>query len=162
MFGLLKVAVYKEDKESVEYWKHTLTTTNDDELKEEIYQLFKNDAQKKGNLQKAYFYSKKLDSLNYKLTSTITTYQVDNVQRSYQRSVSNEYMLNQAHNKFYTSLIGCTVLLVLTSFMIIMIKRGKTHINSLEINVSQLDDKNKIMKNSIKEYNGILIKLQKK
>lgn len=162
MFGLLKVAVYKEDKKNIEHWEHKLSSTNDNELKEEIYQLFKNDAQKKGNFQKAFLYSKKIDSLNFKLSSAITTYKVDSVQRSYQHAVDDEHMINQAHSKLYASLIGCTILLLLTSFMIIMQKRGKVHIDSLERSVSQLDSKNKIMETSFKEKSEILTKLQQK
>lgn len=44
--------------------------------------------------------------------------------------------------------------------MIVMNKRGKNNINSLEINVSQLGNKNKTMETSIKEKNDIIIQLQ--
>ena len=160
MFGMLKVAVYKEDEKNIDYWGSKISTTNDNELKEEIYQLLKNDAQKKGQFKKAYFYSKKIDSLNFKLKAAITTYKVENVQKSYKHSVNDELMTKQAHHKLYTSLIGCTILLILTSFMIVMNKRGKNNINSLEINVSQLGNKNKTMETSIKEKNDIITQLQ--
>ena len=160
MFGMLKVAVYKEDEKNIDYWGSKISTTNDNELKEEIYQLLKNDAQKKGQFKKAYFYSKKIDSLNFKLKAAITTYKVESVQKSYKHSVNDELMTKQAHHKLYTSLIGCTILLILTSFMIVMNKRGKNNINSLEINVSQLGNKNKTMETSIKEKNDIITQLQ--
>ena len=160
MFGMLKVAVYKEDEKNIDYWESKISTTNDNELKEEIYQLLKNDAQKKGQFKKAYFYSKKIDSLNFKLKAAITTYKVESVQKSYKHSVNDELMTKQAHHKLYTSLIGCTILLILISFMIVMNKRGKNNINSLEINVSQLGNKNKTMETSIKEKNDIIIQLQ--
>lgn len=160
MFGMLKVAVYKEDEKNIDYWESKISTTNDNELKEEIYQLLKNDAQKKGQFKKAYFYSKKIDSLNFKLKAAITTYKVESVQKSYKHSVNDELMTKQAHHKLYTSLIGCTILLILTSFMIVMNKRGKNNINSLEINVSQLGNKNKTMETSIKEKNDIITQLQ--
>ena len=160
MFGMLKVAVYKEDKKNIDYWESKISTTNDNELKEEIYQLLKNDAQKKGQFKKAYFYSKKIDSLNFKLKAAITTYKVESVQKSYKHSVNDELMTKQAHHKLYTSLIGCIILLILTSFMIVMNKRGKNNINSLEINVSQLGNKNKTMETSIKEKNDIITQLQ--
>ena len=160
MFGMLKVAVYKEDEKNIDYWESKISTTNDNELKEEIYQLLKNDAQKKGQFKKAYFYSKKIDSLNFKLKAAITTYKVESVQESYKHSVNDELMTKQAHHKLYTSLIGCTILLILTSFMIVMNKRGKNNINSLEINVSQLGNKNKTMETSIKEKNDIITQLQ--
>lgn len=160
MFGMLKVAVYKEDEKNIDYWESKISTTNDNELKEEIYQLLKNDAQKKGQFKKAYFYSKKIDSLNFKLKAAITTYKVESVQKSYKHSVNDELMTKQVHHKLYTSLIGCTILLILTSFMIVMNKRGKNNINSLEINVSQLGNKNKTMETSIKEKNDIITQLQ--
>lgn len=160
MFGMLKVAVYKEDEKNIDYWESKISTTNDNELKEEIYQLLKNDAQKKGQFKKAYFYSKKIDSLNFKLKAAITTYKVESVQKSYKHSVNDELMTKQAHHKLYTSLIGCIILLILTSFMIVMNKRGKNNINSLEINVSQLGNKNKTMETSIKEKNDIITQLQ--
>lgn len=160
MFGMLKVAVYKEDEKNIDYWESKISTTNDNELKEEIYQLLKNDAQKKGQFKKAYFYSKKIDSLNFKLKAAITTYKVESVQKSYKHSVNDELMTKQAHHKLYTSLIGCTILLILTSFMIVMNKRGKNNINSLEINVSQFGNKNKTMETSIKEKNDIITQLQ--
>ena len=160
MFGMLKVAVYKEDEKNIDYWESKISTTNDNELKEEIYQLLKNDAQKKGQFKKAYFYSKKIDSLNFKLKAAITTYKVESVQKSYKHSVNDELMTKQAHHKLYTSLIGCTILLILTSFMIVMNKRGKNNINSLEINVSQLGNKAKTMETSIKEKNDIITQLQ--
>lgn len=160
MFGMLKVAVYKEDEKNIDYWESKISTTNDNELKEEIYQLLKNDAQKKGQFKKAYFYSKKIDSLNFKLKAAITTYKVESVQESYKHSVNDELMTKQAHHKLYTSLIGCIILLILTSFMIVMNKRGKNNINSLEINVSQLGNKNKTMETSIKEKNDIITQLQ--
>ena len=160
MFGMLKVAVYKEDEKNIDYWGSKISTTNDNELKEEIYQLLKNDAQKKGQFKKAYFYSKKIDSLNFKLKAAITTYKVESVQKSYKHSVNDELMTKQAHHKLYISLIGCTILLILTSFMIVMNKRGKNNINSLEINVSQLGNKNKTMETSIKEKNDIITQLQ--
>lgn len=160
MFGMLKVAVYKEDEKNIDYWGSKISTTNDNELKEEIYQLLKNDAQKKGQFKKAYFYSKKIDSLNFKLKAAITTYKVESVQKSYKHFVNDELMTKQAHHKLYTSLIGCTILLILTSFMIVMNKRGKNNINSLEINVSQLGNKNKTMETSIKEKNDIITQLQ--
>ena len=147
-------------KKNIDYWESKISTTNDNELKEEIYQLLKNDAQKKGQFKKAYFYSKKIDSLNFKLKAAITTYKVESVQESYKHSVNDELMTKQVHHKLYTSLIGCTILLILTSFMIVMNKRGKNNINSLEINVSQLGNKNKTMETSIKEKNDIITQLQ--
>ena len=103
MFGMLKVAVYKEDEKNTDYWESKISTTNDNELKEEIYQLLKNDAQKKGQFKKAYFYSKKIDSLNFKLKAAITTYKVESVQKSYKHSVNDELMTKQAHHK-----LSCT------------------------------------------------------
>ena len=79
-FGLLKIAVRKGNEIStLKLWKE-LKNTNDDELKQEIYTLFRDEAKKRGDIETAYLYSNKLDSLNFKVKSQAITYRVDSLQ----------------------------------------------------------------------------------
>lgn len=120
-FGLLKIAVRKEDKIStLKLWKE-LKDTNDDELKQEIYTLFRDAAKKRGNIETAYLYANKLDSLNFKVKSQTITYRVDSLQHSFQYNIDKNKIAKQKTDLFYICLVTGGILF--TIFFIIYFRR---------------------------------------
>lgn len=122
-FGLLKIAVRKKDKANAFNLWNRLKDTNDDELKEEIYTLFKDEAKKNGDIKTAYLYSNKLDSLNYRVKSQTITYRVDSLQHSFQYDIEKSNMAKQNTNLLHTCFVSGIVLLIV--FFVILHKRKK-------------------------------------
>lgn len=127
-FGLLKIAVRKKDKANALNLWNRLKDTNDDELKEEIYTLFKDESKKNGDIKTAYLYSNKLDSLNYRAKSQTITYRVDSLQHSFQYDVDKTNITKQKTKLFYSSLVcGIILLIIILIIILILVKRRKRY-----------------------------------
>lgn len=158
-FGLLKIAVRKGDKANTLKLWNKLKYTNDDELKEEIYTLFRDEAKKHDDIKTAYLCSNKLDSLNYKVKSQAITYRVDSLQHSFQYEVDKINMAEQNTDILHICLVSGMFLLI--AFFIIYHKskkRFKKQKKELDYMIAESD----IVKCTLEEKEKILNELSEK
>lgn len=158
-FGLLKIAVRKGNEIStLKLWKE-LKNTNDDELKQEIYTLFRDEAKKRGDIETAYLYSNKLDSLNFKVKSQAITYRVDSLQHSFQYDIDKNKIVKQKTYLFYICLVsGC---ILITIFSIIYFRRKLILKKQMRV-LDKIITESNIIKYTLEEKEKILNRLNAK
>ena len=158
-FGLLKIAVRKGNEIStLKLWKE-LKNTNDDELKQEIYTLFRDEAKKRGDIETAYLYSNKLDSLNFKVKSQAITYRVDSLQHSFQYNIDKNKIVKQKTNLFYICLVSVCILI--TIFSIIYFRRKLILKKQMRV-LDKIITESNIIKCTLEEKEKILNRLNVK